>query len=30
WLSMDGCMTKSPLAGSKKQARTQQTEGNGA
>ncbi|OKV28434.1 IS5 family transposase, partial [Escherichia coli] len=24
------CMTKSPLAGSKKQARTQQTEGNGA
>lgn len=30
WLSMDGCMTKSPLAGSKKQAGTQQTGGNGA
>lgn len=25
WLSMDGCMTKSPLAGSKKQAVTQLT-----
>lgn len=25
WLSLDGCMTKSPLAGSKKQAATPQT-----
>lgn len=30
WLSMDGCMTKSPLAGSKKQAATQPTGENRA
>ena len=30
WLSMDGCITKSPLAGSKKQAGTLQTGGNRA
>lgn len=28
WLSMDGCMTKSPLAGSKKQVATRLTGGN--
>lgn len=28
WLSMDGCMTKSPLSGSKKQAATPRTAGN--
>ncbi|ELL6539700.1 IS5 family transposase, partial [Salmonella enterica] len=27
WLSMDGCMTKSPLSGTKKQAATPRTEG---
>ncbi len=30
WLSMDGCMTKSPLAGSKKQAAIPRTGGNKA
>lgn len=30
WLSMDGCMTKSPLSGTKKQAATPRTEGNKA
>ncbi len=29
WLSMDGCMIKSLLAGSKKQVATRLTEGNG-
>lgn len=28
WLSMDGCMTKSPLSGTKKQGATPRTEGN--
>ena len=30
WLSMDGCMTKSPLSGTKKQAVIPRTEGNKA
>lgn len=30
WLSMDGCMTKSPLSGTKKQAAIPRTEGNKA